>query len=294
MSGGSQARLSLGAHRRLIRWSALLVSMSIGRLAPTATATPNSADTGPASVSPATSQKIADEGDLSVEYRPSESHRALADAVKQAGVLALLMPDLNRSLSLPRDLPVIFDDCGQINAFYSSQKGRITICYELVDYLEKALLKGYPKADDAETALRNALAFVFFHELGHALIDIYNLDITGREEDAADQVATVLLLKLPHGEVMAIHGALAFGLLAAGDGNIADLPFWDVHSFGKQRYFNIICWVYGSNPDPTFRDAVTKAGLPASRSERCIPEYRRMQKAWLKLLSPFLKSDISP
>jgi hypothetical protein len=235
-------------------------------------------------------KKIADNGNLQVTYKLSNTNTSIADAVKDSSMLKLLMPDLNRSFALPKDLSIVFSDCGEINAFYSKKSKDITICYELVDYLSQSLRRGYAKTADADAALTNAIAFVFFHELGHALIDIYDLSITGKEEDAADQLATVILLELEHGGVMAIHGALAFGLLAADDTEVDELPFWDEHSFGRQRYFNVICWVYGSNPDPTIKDAVAKGGLPESRSSQCVSEYKRMHRAWLKLLSPFLKA----
>lgn len=34
---------------------------------------------------------------------------------------------------------------------------------------------------------------MLFHELGHAFISLYDLPITGREEDAVDQFAAILL-----------------------------------------------------------------------------------------------------
>ena len=33
------------------------------------------------------------------------------------------------------------------------------------------------------------------HEMGHALIDLYDLPVLGKEEDAADSVATVFLTR---------------------------------------------------------------------------------------------------
>src|SRR6185295_2240523 len=61
------------------------------------------------------------------------------------------------------------------------------------------------KNDDAENEEVGgkaiaAMVFVFYHELGHALIDIYDLPVTGREEDAVDQLATVMLLETWDGE----------------------------------------------------------------------------------------------
>jgi Zn-dependent peptidase ImmA (M78 family) len=38
------------------------------------------------------------------------------------------------------------------------------------------------------------VSLVFLHELGHALLDVLQIPILGREEDASDQLATYMLL----------------------------------------------------------------------------------------------------
>ena len=46
--------------------------------------------------------------------------------------------------------------------------------------------------------MRGVTVSTFFHELGHALIDAWDLPITGREEDAADQLPTWSCCILPN------------------------------------------------------------------------------------------------
>lgn len=56
---------------------------------------------------------------------------------------------------------------------------------------------------------------IFLREVAHALIDGWELPITGREEDAADQFSTLLLINGMHdGEQMALNTARSFKLLA--------------------------------------------------------------------------------
>lgn len=51
------------------------------------------------------------------------------------------------------------------------------------------------QADEADQfALNNAIATVF-HEAGHMLISEFSLPVLGREEDAADSLAVMLLLE---------------------------------------------------------------------------------------------------
>lgn len=43
--------------------------------------------------------------------------------------------DLAKTYALPRDLKVIYKDCGELNAWYSPREGTITMCYDLIEEL---------------------------------------------------------------------------------------------------------------------------------------------------------------
>jgi hypothetical protein len=68
------------------------------------------------------------------------------------------------------------------------------------------------------------------------------------------------------------------------------LAFADEHSLGKQRYFNILCWIYGQDPD-THPDLIGPRVLPPNRAERCPGEFQRMVGSWEKLLAPYTKQQ---
>ena len=75
----------------------------------------------------------------------------------------------------------------------------------------------------------------------------------------------------------------------AGEGyQVADGDFADSHSLDQQRYFNMVCWVYGSDP---LRQAplAEDAGLPPTRAESCDAEYARIDASWSKLLAPYMR-----
>ena len=65
------------------------------------------------------------------------------------------------------------------------------------------------------------------------------------------------------------------------------MVFWDEHSFSKTRFYDMICLVYGSDPKKNAK-MVGDDGLPAARAGRCAEEYKRANRAWLKLLQPYL------
>jgi hypothetical protein len=157
------------------------------------------------------------------------------------------------------------------------------MCYELVHDLVGDY-EDYGLSDTAHAAaVWQTTFFIFYHELGHALIDILDLPATGREEDAVDQLATVILLEAgDEGRDAALLGASWFQRKSQRSGG--DIPFWDEHSLNSQRYFNIICWVYGS--DTSTHEALLGPDwmLPPERAERCPAEYDRMKRAWESML----------
>ncbi len=195
---------------------------------------------------------------------------------------------LNSTLMVPHRIGVLFAECGVENAFYSAEYRAIIICYELARrfywlFADDVGLDG----EEAAEAVLGSLDFVFFHELAHALIDIYDLPITGREEDAADQFATVILLDAERVDAL-IYTSLWF--LLEGDRYLSDLyeiPFWDEHSLEPQRYYNIVCWIYGSDPD-SYEWIADALGLPGERAGRCSDEYGQFYESWNVLIAPYV------
>jgi len=63
---------------------------------------------------------------------------------------------------------------------------------------------------------------------------------------------------------------------------------WGEHSLSEQRFYNILCLVYGSNPEK-FNFLVEDGDLPEERAEICPSEYERKVNSWDTLLSPYWK-----
>lgn len=196
--------------------------------------------------------------------------------------------EMNKVFLLPRDIYLSVNDCGVANAFYDPDAKEIILCTELVADFEKAFAKEFKNKQEAEQAVDDSTVFVFFHELGHALIDIYDLPVTGKEEDAVDQLSTLIVADgSPDGAASVFNGALAFAI--TDEGELDDSAFWDEHSLGRQRFYNIICLLYGQDPK-THKDLVKQNILPNERAQRCPSEYQRAEKAWGTLLSPHMKN----
>ena len=246
--------------------------------------------------SAATRQKAAPAaaGRFVVEYPPTKNkeYAAFQAELRKGRVLEGIVADLNSTFALPADIKVNFSECGQANAFYDPNRRSISMCYELVESFYDIFRDEEDNQEELDDAVAGATVFVFFHELGHALVDVLDLPVTGKEEDAVDQLSLFVLTDgTDDGEKAALDGARMFLMEGDEEGTkIDDLPFWDEHSLGQQRFYNIICGVYGQNPSK-YEVLVTERVLPESRAERCEGEYQQIEKSWGRLLAPHIKAD---
>ena len=179
-------------------------------------------------------------------------------------------------LDLPRDVSVVFEACGEANAWYSSATGDITMCYELADRYT-GIFRQF-SSDSAPLAVAGSLHWVFMHELGHAVIDAYDLPITGQEEDSADQFAAMMLLE----EGRWGAGALLSAAYVYGSAP-GYTPYWDTHSLNYQRHYDMLCLLYGKHHDNEIGWQAADL-IPESRAARCPGEYLDAVNAWNALL----------
>lgn len=116
------------------------------------------------------------------------------------------------------------------------------------------------------------------------MTDGYDLPAVGREQDAADQLAAVMLVNPSEEESAAVLWAADFFNRTAE----SELNFADEYSLNQQRVYDLLCWLYGSDPS-RYSYIVTSGVLPDARAERCPGEYAQVLRAWNNLLGPYLK-----
>jgi hypothetical protein len=206
---------------------------------------------------------------------------------EETEVLQGVADALNSLLAMPKDIYLNLDTCGEANAFYSPDSDEIIFCYELLDQFErefKTISKSQARVDQM---VEDTFIQTLFHELGHCLIDVWDLPATGREEDAVDQLATVIMLDgSPEGLSSAINAALEFEIASRAEKK-ANMIFWDEHSFSKTRFYDMLCLAYGSNPEKNGK-LIGPNLLPEQRAGRCGTEYKRAERSWLRLLEPYI------
>ena len=205
--------------------------------------------------------------------------------MQESGVLQDLADALNAIVALPRDVGLRFAECGEANAYYDSEAHEISMCLELMASMAETLEGQFQDDEQTTEALAGAFIAVVLHEAGHALVDVLELPVTGREEDAVDQLSAWLLIEAD--DVASVLGAAATYYT---DGEAGDDEFADEHSLDKQRYFNLVCWAYGSNPAES-EELIETWELPAARAEQCEAEYAQLDRSWSRLLGPHLQPD---
>ena len=128
---------------------------------------------------------------------------------------------------------------------------------------------------------------IFYHELGHAVIDIEMLPVLGQEEDAADVFSIFMIDALfddQSAESLAYDASFGFWAEAEDRQSYSeDIPWWDVHGPDEQRYFNTVCIFYGADPNNRQQFA-EDLGLPEERAETCDIEYDQANASWGRVL----------
>ena len=237
----------------------------------------------------------ADEGDMTATYEDATTPEAQngRQLMESAGLLEDLAASVNDMFNLPNDFQLLGQECGEANAFYDPNEQAIVLCYEDADFAESVFARdGDP--DPVDAAL-NAEVGSFYHELGHMLIDVYDLPITGREEDVADQLAAFVMLSPDDDGVVDADSvkvirdfAGEFRAFAEQQGEVGDSDFAGGHSLNQTRMYNLLCWAYGA--DPTGNAGIVDDGeLPSDRAELCEDEYEKLDYGWGSLLEPYTK-----
>ena len=135
----------------------------------------------------------------------------------------------------------------------------------------------------AVEATQDAIMHTLAHEYGHAFIYSNQVIVLGKEEDAVDSLATLLLLNsFDEGDEIALSAADLFALEDEDIDNFDDDHFWDEHSLDAQRYFATLCLIYGSDPEKN-REIISKAQLEMERDSYCEEEYLRQAENWDRL-----------
>ena len=224
----------------------------------------------------------------------SADHQALVQLLKERRVLERLR-DLLSPFRLPRRLLLKTEGCdGVSNAWYDGES--VTVCYEFLDDIWKnAATETLPSGLSPIDTMIGPTLDVFLHEVGHAMFDILQVPLFGREEDAADQFSAYLMLQAGKQDARRLILGNAYqykGDVQAKDVTLSLKKFADEHGTPAQRFYSVLCIGYGSDKK-LFEDLVTKGYLPADRAEGCEDEYNQVAFAFSKLIMPHVDRNLA-
>jgi Putative metallopeptidase len=234
-------------------------------------------------------------GSFIVSYEDAASQVQLEYAryLQQQAFLESLVKDLNKNIALPYDIGVVAAPCDQPNAYWAPEQKTLVVCYELFEQLSEAFRSSAKSDQDLLDSVFGAVEFVFYHELGHALIDTFDIPFTGRQEDAVDQFSSIILMS--QGKASSAFSGASYFFITGQSGS--NTPFWDEHSLDQQRFYDIVCLVYGSDPQTYDNLLLREKGfglggsegyLPKQRAAKCPQDYKDISSSWDRLISAYV------
>jgi hypothetical protein len=244
-----------------------------------------------ASAQPATATVIPRTEWIDLKYFDARTARyaPLQERLQRERLLEAFGALIEEKLKRAPPLRIATQECGQENAFYMAQVRAIVLCYELVESqvnVVSAKLKGAPQ-EVVTAATVGSLAFVMFHELGHALLKASSASAAGREEDLADQFATYMILEsAPRQGPGMIFGAI----LTYETGQLFYLRqhYAKERSLDPERKFNLACWGYGHSA-AAFGPILRYVGMPPERAASCATEYATTKRRVRSVFASALK-----
>src|SRR3954447_4927300 len=246
------------------------------------------------STSTATTTASGPHGKITVVYDPpANGAGAEAKKVLQLGGTNGVAAGFTKSFKLPHNVTI-----HAVNGFegpnYNPANRTITLSYGFVEYVAKLLLENFPQLAKDQNELGREWAavngFILVHEWGHALIDLYDLPVLGKEEDAADALAAVFMTQFVKGGAeYSYDAAKFFDALSARQRKLAPADYWDEHSLDKHRAYSIVCWVAGAS-EHDFKVIEQANILGEDRLRSCPAEYQQRVRSWLTLLKPHLRN----
>ena len=145
-------------------------------------------------------------------------------------------------------------------------------------------------AEAMDFAMHDA-AFTLYHEIGHLLVGELALPVLGKEEDAADALAAILLLDDAGEDVEAYNTLIDsadgwyFNAVESTGEGVDALSYYDDHSLDIQRAYALVCMMVGADPEG-FGETADIYEMDAERQEACGYTYQQAYDSWNQLLAP--------
>jgi Putative metallopeptidase len=238
---------------------------------------------------------------IHIEYQTPKdpAQQNVYDTVKQRHMLEMVRKIFSPFILGDIDLNIRTVSCGVSNAWYQriDNVPTVSICYEYLQEIWQSMPEETKEVMGVtmKDTVCGQLFFAVAHELGHAMFDIFDVPVFGRQEDAADEFATYMMLQFGGEQALQLIDGAAYGyhayvkdLRATPEVTLPLAAFSSDHGTPEERYFNLICIAYGYDPR-LFSIEMDK--IPPSRAERCKFEYADIKFAMRTVFWPHLDHE---
>src|SRR5262245_1756446 len=199
-------------------------------------------------------------------------------------------------------LTVKFDECGATYLRYKRQQV-VTVCYEFVDQIDR--LAPTAPVQLVQTAMRppvnpdaarvGPVVQALIHEVAVATFDLLDIPVWGRQDEAADRVAALVMLWFSNYD-LAWNTIVGNAWFLAGSALVPpDLA--DVRGVTAQRYYTMLCIAYGGDRktfgsfvavERSYDPSPAAGDLPLARARSCPEEFNTLRDGFNKAVGPHL------
>lgn len=239
-----------------------------------------------------------------VEYQAPANpiHQPLHDRLRAERWLER-MQDAVQHIRMPEPVRFRLANCGgRVEAWFFSRT--VAVCYEYLQVVIRRADAGQLSPwVTREEALAGAFVDALLHEFGHAMIEHLKLPVLGREEEAADQISALLMLRLGQDRSVSLVKGTAQVYLSWMNwnernpqgrlGTGALIAEASAHPTPAQRLYNLVCLAIGANP-AAFDTLAKAVDLPQDRAEDCDDEYTLYNSGLDRLLGQHIDTALEP
>jgi len=229
-------------------------------------------------------------GEVEMKYSSpvGKKERLVQEWMVKNSIIENLLKTVNQEIKVEEKLLVVVGNGDYVH--YNPEEREIVITYDFIIEVRKRFKNEYKK--EWGIYAKDAIEHTFYHELGHALVDLLNIPVLGKEEDAVDDFGVIMLIFTNEdGEERAISAAELFFMEGLEVEEFSSEDLMDEHSLDDQRGYRSLSLVYGSDPE-NYENIAEDLNMDEDMRIMSQEMFEQQSINWLRLLKPHLKNGI--
>lgn len=246
------------------------------------------------STSTSTDSGAEEPAKVDVEFEePRSGDDRFGEFMLRSAKIPMVIDSFAQGFELPPGLEVDMVSGMGGGPFYDPKTNTITFQYGFASLIPETIRQAHPDYTPYQLGKASGAVAIFIlaHEFTHALIANFDLPVLGREEDAADSLASLIVLKAPGGKQYLLDTADFWIQFSKRQTNPTLSAYADTHSLDLQRAFSMACDVAGSSRQGFA--LVSRLGLlPRFRLRQCPLEFKQQVDSFEQVLDPHMDGPL--